>query len=313
MKAYGPVPSRRLGRSLGINNIPPKICTYSCVYCQLGRTIDMKTERASFYEPEEIRKDVEKKVSRAEEEGKALDYLSFVPDGEPTLEANLGEEMELVSELGIEVAVISNASLISDPEVRADLSKADWVSLKVDAISEDIWREVNRPAGSLKLEEILEGIDVFSSRFDGTLATETMLIEGVNDNSEEIRRIGDFLGQVSPEESYIAIPTRPPAEDWVSPAGEEEVTRAYEEFSEIVGKVEYLIGYEGNQFASTGDFEEDVLSITAVHPMRKEGVEELVNESGADWKLVEKLVKEGKLVKHDFGDYVYYMRKLPNS
>ncbi len=140
-----------------------------------------------------------------------------------------------------------------------------------------------------------------------------MLIEGVNDNSEEIRRIASFLGQIAPDESYIAIPIRPPAEDRVSPGDEEKINRAYQEFSERVEKVEYLIGYEGNQFTSTGDFEEDVLSITAVHPMREEGVEELVNKSGDDWKLVEKLVEEGRLVKHSFGDSVYYMRKLPES
>ncbi|MBS3764984.1 radical SAM protein [Candidatus Bipolaricaulota bacterium] len=313
MKAYGPVPSRRLGRSLGINNIPPKTCTYSCVYCQLGRTDDLKTDRTNFYDTEKLKKEVEEKVSRLEKKDEEIDYLSFVPDGEPTLDVKLGKEIKLVSEFGIDVAVISNASLIADSEVRSDLAEADWVSLKVDAVSEDVWRKVNRPAGSLELANILEGIEVFSREFGGTLATETMLIKGVNDKTEEFEKIANFIGQISPDESYIAIPTRPPAEDRVSPADEEKINRAYQEFSKRVGKVEYLIGYEGNQFTSTGDFEEDVLSITAVHPMREEGVEELVNKSGDDWKLVEKLVEEGKLVRHSFEKSVYYMRKLPKS
>ncbi len=150
MKAYGPVPSRRLGRSLGINNIPPKTCTYSCVYCQLGRTDDLKTERTNFYDPEKLKKAVEGKVSRLEKKDEEIDYLSFVPDGEPTLDVKLGKEIKLVSEFGIDVAVISNASLIADSEVRSDLAEADWVSLKVDAVSEDVWRKVNRPADSLE-------------------------------------------------------------------------------------------------------------------------------------------------------------------
>jgi len=105
MIAFGPVPSRRLERSLGINNIPPKVCTYSCVYCQLGRTIKMKVERGAFYEPDEILQDVHDKVEKAREAGEAIDYLTFVPDGEPALDINLGREIELLRPLGIKIAV----------------------------------------------------------------------------------------------------------------------------------------------------------------------------------------------------------------
>lgn len=313
MKAYGPVPSRRLGRSLGINNIPPKICTYSCVYCQLGRTIEMSTTRTNFYDPSELKKEVEEKIAEIDLEGEDVDYISFVPDGEPTLETNLGEEIELVSELGIEVAVISNASLISEPGVRDDLGKADWVSLKVDAVSESIWHEVDRPAGNLELEDILDGIEAFSDQFDGPLATETMLIDEINDENDEIKKTASFLGTVSPDEAYIAVPTRPPAEDWANPAKEEKINRAYREFSKQVDDVEYLLGYEGNQFSSTGNFQEDILSITAVHPMREEGVQELLRKTESDPELVEELIEEGKLIKNEFEDSVYYMRKLDEA
>src|SRR4030043_566001 len=94
MIVFGPVPSRRLGRSPGINHIPPKHCTYSCVYCQLGRTMKLETGRQEFYRPEAIRKAVEKKVSSAREAGEAIDYLTFVPDGEPSLDIHLGEAIE---------------------------------------------------------------------------------------------------------------------------------------------------------------------------------------------------------------------------
>ena len=112
MIAYGPVPSRRLGQSLGINNIPPKICTYSCIYCQIGRTLNMHVNQQAFYEPKDILKDVKNKVKEAKSKKEPIDYLAFVPDGEPTLDINLGEEIEMLNSLGIKIAVITNASLL---------------------------------------------------------------------------------------------------------------------------------------------------------------------------------------------------------
>jgi wyosine [tRNA(Phe)-imidazoG37] synthetase (radical SAM superfamily) len=126
MITFGPVPSRRLGRSLGINNIPPKACTYSCVYCQLGRTINMEAKERSFYALEDIRKDVTEKIDLAHKAGESLDYCTFVPDGEPTLDIHLGKEIELIKSLGVKVAVITNSSLIWQKRVQDDLQKADW-------------------------------------------------------------------------------------------------------------------------------------------------------------------------------------------
>ncbi|MBE9478850.1 MAG: radical SAM protein, partial [Chloroflexi bacterium] len=175
MIAFGPVPSRRLGRSLGINNIPPKICTYACVYCQLGRTLKMQVARQAFYGPEEVIGVVRDKVTSALDQDEAIDYLSFVPDGEPTLDLNLGVEISALRELGIRIAVISNASLIWREDVRAELMAADWVSLKVDAVRIPTWRQIDRPHGSLTLHAILDGIRTFAGDFKGDFVTETML------------------------------------------------------------------------------------------------------------------------------------------
>ncbi|MGM0627971.1 MAG: radical SAM protein, partial [Candidatus Fermentibacterota bacterium] len=178
MIAFGPVPSRRLGRSLGVNNIPPKTCTYACVYCQLGTTGRIRMDRQELYAPEELASAVRDKVAASREKGESIDYLTFVPDGEPTLDVNLGRHMELLRPLGIPIAVISNASLVWREDVRSDLSGADWVSLKADAASEDVWRRVNRPHGRLDLQAIQEGMLAFAEGFDGKLVTETMLVRG---------------------------------------------------------------------------------------------------------------------------------------
>jgi wyosine [tRNA(Phe)-imidazoG37] synthetase (radical SAM superfamily) len=310
MITFGPVPSRRLGRSLGINNIPPKICTYACVYCQLGRTLRMQVEREAFFEPVEILNAVQERMRRAQDVGESIDYLTFVPDGEPTLDANLGRSLELLKPLGIQIAVISNASLVDREDVREDLAKANWVSLKVDAVSEDTWRRVDRPHGTLQLEAIQQGMLHFAEDYGGHLVTETMLVQGLNDREDQLREVAEFLARLSPDAAYLAIPTRPPAEPWAQPPDETPINRAYQILKEAVEHVEYLIGYEGNAFAFTGDIEDDLLSITAVHPMREDAVDEFLMKAGADWSAVHRLEDDDFLVVTEHGGHRFYVRKL---
>jgi wyosine [tRNA(Phe)-imidazoG37] synthetase (radical SAM superfamily) len=310
--AFGPVPSRRLGRSLGINNIPPKTCTYSCVYCQLGKTNNMLVRRKGFYEQEEILREVERRVHETYLRNEKIDYLTFVPDGEPTLDINIGEEMKLLKRMGIPIAVITNASLLWLSDVREDLMEADLVSVKIDTVSQDLWKIINRPHRSLKLDEILEGVRRFTEIFDGTVISETMLIDGINYN-REFEKIAEFLRSLAKlDRAYIAIPTRPPTEKWVKPAKEEALNMAFQIFSERIGsdKVEYLIGYEGNAFAYTGNVKEDLLAITAVHPMREEAVAELLRKADASWQIIDELLHDGELVRLEYEGRIYYMRKL---
>ncbi|MGB7064548.1 MAG: radical SAM protein, partial [Syntrophobacteria bacterium] len=290
MKVFGPVPSRRLGRSMGINNIPPKLCTYSCVYCQLGRTRRMEVRRAPFYEPREILQETEEKIAKTREIGLRIDYLTFVADGEPTLDVNLGREIEMLRPLGIKVAVITNGSLISLEDVRADLAKADWVSLKVDCTQEDLWRRINRPKRTLQLEAIWDGMLEFARAFTGELVTETMHVHGVNDESDHLEEIAAFLVRLQPVTAYVSIPTRPPAEKWVETPDEEGVNEAYQIFTEHLQTVECLTGYETTDFSPTGDPSEDILSITAVHPMHEEAVKEFLLQAKADWSVIERLI-----------------------
>jgi wyosine [tRNA(Phe)-imidazoG37] synthetase (radical SAM superfamily) len=306
MLVYGPVPSRRLGRSLGVNHVPPKTCSYSCVYCQLGRTDNMILDRRRFYDPGVI---VEQVRERLEAAGDEIDYVTFVPDGEPTLDVSLGEMIEAVNGMGARTAVIGNASLLWMEDVRGDLMEADWVSVKVDAVTEEAWRRVDRPHGGLDHVAVLDGVRTFAGEYGGTLATETMLVEGYNDG-EEPGHVAGFLREIDADVSYVAIPTRPPAEVSVKPAGEEAVNRAYQVFSGVLGSVEYLIGYEGNAFASSGDFEKDILSITAVHPMREEAVEALLMRDGSGWEEVERLIGEDKLVELEYMGNRFYMRRI---
>jgi wyosine [tRNA(Phe)-imidazoG37] synthetase (radical SAM superfamily) len=273
----------------------------------------MQVERRAFYEPQKVLRDVQEKVNRAREAGEPIDYLTFVPDGEPTLDANLGHEIELLEPLGLPVAVITNGSLLGRQDVREELMKADWVSVKVDAVKKEVWRRINRPHGSLELASILEGALAFAGDYGGELVTETMLVSGVNDDESHLKEIAGFLARLRPDRAYLSIPTRPPAEGWVHPPDEQGINRAYQIVSQRVDQVEYLIGYEGNAFAFTGDVEEDLLSITAVHPMRREAVSEFLARARADWSTVHRLTRQGQLVETEHQGQTFYMRKLRSA
>jgi wyosine [tRNA(Phe)-imidazoG37] synthetase (radical SAM superfamily) len=270
----------------------------------------MQVERRAFYEPGQILRDVEDRVERAIAVGEPIDYLTFVPDGEPTLDVNLGREIELLRPLGIRIAVITNASLIWRQDVREDLMGTDWVSLKVDAVEEGIWQRVSRPHGGLTLASILEGSVEFAEAHKGDLVTETMLVEGVNDGAEHIRGVADLIGRLRPATAYLAVPTRPPAEKWVREPKEEVINQAYQILSKNVDPVELLIGYEGNAFAFTGNVEVDLLSITSVHPMRKEALDKFLEEAGAGWPVVLELVNSGQLVEAMYEGHRFFMRNL---
>jgi len=309
--AFGPVPSRRLGQSLGINNIPPKVCTYSCIYCQLGSTNNHIVQRKSFYKPKEINHVVKGKIKEARKRGETIDYLTFVPDGEPTLDINLGKEIEILKKLDTRIAVITNASLLWKKDVQDDLSNADCVSLKVDTVNQKYWKEINRPQQSLNLDKVLSGVSEFSRDFQGELITETMLIKNINDNTRELEKIADFIEELNPKKSYISIPIRPPAEKWATSPNEFDINMAYQVLKERRIDAEFLTGYEGNAFAFTGNVKEDLLSITSVHPMRKEGINNFLSKAKASWNIIEKLIKEDKIVELEYKGKKFYMRKLP--
>ena len=197
MIAFGPVPSRRIGRSIGINNIPSKVCSYSCVYCQVGKTDRMQVERCPFYDPEDLAAHVIKQIENAQKKGESIDYLTFVPDGEPTLDINLGHEIDLLKPMGIRMGIITNGALLDREDVQRDLVKADWVSVKVDAASKKTWRMIDRPHKSLSLDSIWKGILDFSKQFHGELVTETMLIQNRYHGFDDIERLAEFIASLN--------------------------------------------------------------------------------------------------------------------
>jgi len=266
-----------------------------------------------FYSPSQIFNEVQEKVEKSREKGEPVDYLTFVPDGEPTLDINLGKEIKLIKSLGIKIAVISNSSLLDQKQVRENLKEADLVSLKVDSIEEEAWQRVNHPHRSLCLKSILEGILEFSRTFKGKIITETMLIKDINDDGQHLKKVADFLAKLKPSRSYLSLPIRPPADSWVQSPSEEVVNQSYNLFKKKVDQVECLIGYEGNAFAFTGEVEADILSITSVHPMREDALKDFLKRAKSDWSIIEGLIEQGKLVESEYEGHKFYIRKFKKS
>ncbi|MBN2557997.1 MAG: radical SAM protein [Clostridia bacterium] len=314
MIVYGPVPSRRLGRSIGINNIPPKVCSYSCPYCQLGRTNTMQIKRVAFHNPEDILKEAEAKLEQLAAENIVADYFSFVPDGEPTLDINLGTEIRMLKPMGVKIAVISNASLLWMEDVMEDLMQADWVSVSIDAADEKTWKRINRPHGLLKHREVLDGIARFAKDYKGVLVSETMLVDGINDNIGTIGGIAEILGEIKPAKAYLLVPARPPAENWVKRASRESLSMAV---GIIRGKsgisVECITGDEEEEgFFFSEDIANDLMGITSVHPVRESVMNRLIEKRNIDGSIITELVNQGKISELYYEGRKYY-RKNTNA
>jgi len=268
----------------------------------------MRSERQAFYGSVAVATEVRARVEEARRAREPIDHLTFVPDGEPTLDVGLGPAIRLLRPLGIPVAVITNGSLLSRPDVRAAVAEAARVSVKIDTVREETWRRLNRPHRRLELAPILEGIQDFASAFTGVLTTETMLVADVNDTPDELRATADFVALLHPRTAYLSVPTRPPAAAWARPPDEATVAGAYEIFAARHPWVETLLGYEGDAFSSTGDPVDDLLSITAVHPMREAAVRRMLAQRGVPWATVQDLVEAGRLVPVRHGGHRYFVR-----
>lgn len=308
--AFGPVPSRRLGRSLGINNIPPKHCSYACVYCQVGPTPEQEITPHLFYSPEEILRQVRTRIEAVRARGETVDVLTFVPDGEPTLDSRLGEAIDALRELALPIAVISNASLLWYADVRAALARADWVSVKIDTVDTRVRERINRPHGVLRLADILGGIQHFAAAFDGRLVSETMLVAGLNDGADDIAALGRFIAATRIERAYLAIPHRPPAVAPVRAPEETVVLRAFRTLTEQGIEVELLTAYEGDAFAFGGDLRAEILAISAVHPLRTSAIQALLEKGGGSMALVDELLAAGELRRLEYEGEVFYLRRL---
>ncbi len=209
---YGPVPSRRLGRSLGIDLVPLKTCTYDCVYCQLGRTTNKTIDRREYVPITDVLTELEDTLSLAD----TPDYISIAGSGEPTLHLGIGELINQIKTLtNIPVAVLTNGSLLWIPEVQESLMAADLVLPSLDAGDAFLFRYVNRPHADITFEQMIDGIASFTKRFPGKVWLEVLLLGGVTGITAEVKKIASIISRIKPDRVQLNTVCRPPAEDFV--------------------------------------------------------------------------------------------------
>jgi wyosine [tRNA(Phe)-imidazoG37] synthetase (radical SAM superfamily) len=291
---FGPVPSRRLGQSLGIDPIPSKTCNWNCVYCQLGRSTPMTNERRVYCPPDVIVTEVLEAL-KAHRPGE-IDWITFVGSGEPTLHAGLGGMIRRIrSATRIPLAVITNGALMYRPEIREELAEADAVLPSLDAGTAGLHRRINRPWPELTYRRLIEGLVAFRREYRGRLWIEVMLVRGLNDTHQALLDLASVVERIGPDAVQINRPIRPPAEPWVKPADAAAFARA-----------EHLLGRKARvvetvqkglfDLAHGSDPLEAVLSIVARHPMSQD---ELVSALECQWpahsdELLQRLRASGR-------------------
>ncbi len=215
---YGPVPSRRLGYSLGVDILPFKTCTLDCIYCQLGRSRQKDIKRKSYFCPEEILAQIKEAV----ESGQRINYITFSGSGEPTLNTILGPLIREIKKLtNIPVAVLTNSSLLKKAEVREALKKADLVVPSLDAVTQDIFTRINRPHVSLNVKDVIQGLQVFRQEFSGKMWLEVMLVKDLNDSPAHIQKLKETIALIKPDKVQLNTVVRPPAEGFAQPLDQE--------------------------------------------------------------------------------------------
>jgi wyosine [tRNA(Phe)-imidazoG37] synthetase (radical SAM superfamily) len=310
---FGPVPSRRLGRSLGINTLPAKICSYDCVYCQAGRTACRSLCRQAYGDPFDLLCHAKKTIGVLTDQGIRIDYISLVPNGEPTLDLNLSRTIRLLREFGYKIAVFTNSSLLWNDSVKEDLLCADYVSVKVDTVTEAAWHRINRPHSRLQYRMILNGIADFSRSFCGVLTTETMLVRNMNDSLEDVGALGEYLATLKRSKSYFTIPLRPPAERYAVAPESRRLAALSRFVSDSIPDTEMLCLPEGTDFEGAGSIEDELEGIVSVHPMNERAIESFIRRKRGGADTLQHLLRTNVLRAVSFEGTTFYIHPTPTT
>ena len=300
---YGPVPSRRLGRSLGIDLVPHKICTYDCIYCQIGNTTEITPVRKEYAPVKEILEEVS---SFLKEETSSVDYLSLSGSGEPTLHSQIRSVIEGIKAItSIPIAIITNGSLLYDKQVRKDLLRADIVLPSLDAVSAEVFMKINRPHSGISVEKVVEGLVEFRRVFKGQIWLEILFCKGVNDSKEELVRMRKVIDRIQPDLIHLNTVVRPPSEKWAVPLNQKEM----EEIKAFFGRSASIISEFDRHppVVSERDIKQEILDILKRRPLSafdlSEGMGISKNELDG---YIKPLMEEGRIRSRLFRGSIYY-------
>ena len=300
---YGPVPSRRLGRSLGVDLVPPKICTYDCVYCQVGKTTERTLQRKEYIPTEEVLEEVKNFLSKR---GTPIDHFSLSGSGEPTLHSQIGSVIKGIKGMSpIPVAVLTNGSLLYLEEVRDDLSHADIILPSLDAVSEEVFARINRAHKGISMVKVIEGLVEFRKVYQGQIWLEILFCKGVNDDRNELRRMKGAVNRIQPDRIHINTVVRPPAEPWAAPLSLEEM----EEIQAFFGKKASIISEFDRHPVSLPEInvKEEIFRILKRRPLSLVDLSKRMAIPKEELETtMQPMVEEGKIKTRRFRDSIYY-------
>lgn len=298
---FGPVPSRRFGRSLGVDLSPFKTCSFDCLFCQLGRTTNHTVKRKEYINTKEVLEELGDWIKVSGE----ADYITLAGSGEPTLHACFGEVVKFAREhSSIPVALLTNASLMVDADVRASAAQADVVKVSLSAGDQDLFEEVNRPAPGITLNNVVEGLQAFRKEFNGQLWLEVFAMRGLNSTPKAMAKIAELAQTFQPDVIHLNTAVRPPAESYVAPVPKdqlEELSKLFEPTAEVVAEFhsDCIPTAEANGDAVFGMLKrrpcttDQVSTVLGLH----------INEVS---KYIGKLVRTGQVQAKVSGDATYY-------
>ncbi len=299
---YGPVPSRRLGLSLGIDIVPSKICTLDCVYCQIGRTTEKSTVRRDFFDLSAVLDELRLRLA----EGGRIDYITIGGSGEPTLNSQLGALIDGIRSLtAIPIAIITNGTLLCRPDVRAECGKANLVIPSLDAGDTATFEAVNRPDPDINIEKLVSGLALFREEFSGQIWLEIFLIEGINTTPDQIEKIAAHVRRIRPDRVQLNSAVRPAAEKGIEAISRERleaIARQMGANCEIIGAAP-----EARTDSNAHRTGEDVLSMLKRRPCSLDDIctglgihpHEAAKHLGA-------LLEQGQVVAESRGETLYY-------
>ncbi len=258
---FGPVPSRRLGRSLGVDIVPFKVCTLNCIYCQLGKTPKKTIQRKDYVPLQPVLDELKEKL----DQGVKPDFITVSGSGEPTLNSRLGEFIDGIKKItDIPVAILTNGTLLTDKAVRYDCAKADLVVPSLDAADEQTFQKINRPHTDISIEKLVEGLSEFRNEFAGRIWLEVFLVKDLNTDPEQIKKIKKLIERIRPEKIHLNTAVRPTAEKHVGILDEQKLRTIADELGENCEVVaDFLPAHHGKHTKISA---EDVLSILKRRP-----------------------------------------------
>lgn len=304
---FGPVPSRRLGVSLGIDLIEHKTCNLNCVYCECGKTTNHTMERKEYIKAELILDELREFLK----DKPYLDFITFAGSGEPTLNSKIGYIIDEIKKItDTKVALITNGALLNDEKLLDELKNCDIIIPSLDAVSEDIFEKINRPCDGLDIESVKNGLIKLSDTFKGEIYLEVFIIDGINNGEEELKRFKDFFKKIKVKKIQLNSLDRPPVEKWVKKADIEILEEIKKYFD--MKNVDIVSKYKERRFIKSynEDIEDLILNMLEKRPCTIEDIENITMKARAEINKYLDVLEKEKKIKTEAGERGIFIRKI---